>query len=167
MNPEATKPAALSSNLAAATSCCPRNNDKIGNSLGFTLVEMLVVIATIGILAALLLLSLSSVKAKAQQIQCVNNLHQQGIGLSTFLSTYAVYPLWAGSTNSYPPGLWWEEQLQLGGFGITNPVSHYWQKGVWLCPSAQMHDGNLDNRPYYGYNGFGVLGVEILPTTSA
>jgi prepilin-type N-terminal cleavage/methylation domain-containing protein/prepilin-type processing-associated H-X9-DG protein len=46
---------------------------------GFTLIELLVVIAVIAILLALLLPALSKAKAKAYQVQCVNNLHQLSI----------------------------------------------------------------------------------------
>ena len=45
---------------------------------GFTLVELLTVVATIAILAALLLPALSSAKTKARQTTCLANLRQLG-----------------------------------------------------------------------------------------
>ncbi len=55
----------------------------------FTLVEMLVVIAIIGILAALLLPVLNQSKIRAKRIWCINDLSQTGIAFHTFANDHS------------------------------------------------------------------------------
>ena len=54
------------------------------NRKGFTLVELLVVIAMIAILAALLLPGLRRSQASARRAQCVNNLRQLGLATQMY-----------------------------------------------------------------------------------
>jgi prepilin-type N-terminal cleavage/methylation domain-containing protein len=50
----------------------------------FTLLELLLVIAVVGVLAALLLSSASGAKAKARRAACLNNLKQVNLGLRMY-----------------------------------------------------------------------------------
>jgi prepilin-type N-terminal cleavage/methylation domain-containing protein/prepilin-type processing-associated H-X9-DG protein len=73
-----------------------------GRPFGFTLVEMLVVIAIIGILAGLLLPALARAKAKAQQTKCVNNVRQLDLALSMYAQDHdGEYP-----PRFQPPRAW-------------------------------------------------------------
>ena len=53
---------------------------------GFSLIELLVVVAVILLLARILMPSLDKAKTTALRIQCANNLHQIGIGIATYSS---------------------------------------------------------------------------------
>jgi prepilin-type processing-associated H-X9-DG protein len=60
---------------------------------GFTLVGLLIIIAVLGILAAMLIPALVSAKGKSKRIQCVSNLKQDGLA----------FRLWEGDNgDKYP-----------------------------------------------------------------
>jgi len=65
----------------------------------FTLTELLVVIAVIGLLSALLLTTVGRAKGAAQKSTCISNVHQIGLALLMYIGDHA--DSLAAATNDY------------------------------------------------------------------
>ncbi|QDV36096.1 DUF1559 family PulG-like putative transporter [Tautonia plasticadhaerens] len=63
---------------------------------GFTLIEVLVVVAVIGILVALLLPAVQMARESSRRAQCSNNLRQIGLALHNYEAALRAYPFGVG-----------------------------------------------------------------------
>ncbi len=69
---------------------------------GFTLTELLVVLAVIAILAAFLLPALSRARESARRAACVSNLRQILFGVQMYVSQNAAYPVYPYRVQPLP-----------------------------------------------------------------
>jgi prepilin-type N-terminal cleavage/methylation domain-containing protein/prepilin-type processing-associated H-X9-DG protein len=73
------------------------------NAPGFTLMELLVVLGVLGVLTALLLPAVQRAREASWQIRCQANLHQLGVALHAYESTFAFFPSGSGGALKFVP----------------------------------------------------------------
>lgn len=89
--------------------------DRMANRRGFTLLELLVVVAIIGILSAILLPALARSKARAQSLFCLNNTRQLSLGWMLYADDHngqLAYNLGASVSNSVPMSANWVNNVE-------------------------------------------------------
>lgn len=107
------------------------------------------VLAIIGLLAAMLLPALGRAKAAAQSAACKSNLRQLGIALTLYADEYAHYPYGA---DFHRGRLWYDsiEAFYGGAEKLLDCPSYKGPKGyIWQGNIIFYRGGS------YGYNGFG------------
>jgi len=101
---------------------------------GFTLIEMLVVIAILALLAGIIYAATSSVREKGRQAVCISNLKQIYHALSIYRSDYeGVEP--EGPRKFYELGLPPASAFGRYGNGGAFTVSYLKDPRLWICPN--------------------------------
>lgn len=142
---------------------------------GFTIVELLVAVAVIGLLCALILAGVQAAREAARRAQCASNLKQIGIALQAYQDMFRCFPL--GNTRGFSFHTAILPQIEQSALSqmfdrstrasrpANRAVSKYVIPAIYVCPS----DGAaaLERAPrgtnygacygsgyqFYGYNG--------------
>jgi prepilin-type N-terminal cleavage/methylation domain-containing protein len=149
------------------------------DSAAFTLIELLFSIAIIGILAALLLSSVSRAKSKSLRAVCLNNLRQIGIGRAVYAGDNHDYVIPAKRNKPDDPTdgsfvqLCLEDQTVKSTMTVGLEISSSNHMSIWTCPDRPglpiyekitAKEGIEVNQWILGYQYFGGITNWVNPS---
>jgi prepilin-type N-terminal cleavage/methylation domain-containing protein/prepilin-type processing-associated H-X9-DG protein len=176
VKPESCRNAAVAPSRRASSA-------RAGRAPGFTLVELLVVMAIIGVLIAILLPAVQQARESARRTECANNLHQIGVGLHNYCDVHKALPIgcyqWRSFGNPTNVQLAWSayllpfidqqviyETLDMSQ-GFDSAANRFGAQQIvptYLCPSVPRTTsltGGLAECDYGGVYGERITGPEL------
>ncbi|MFA6959197.1 MAG: DUF1559 domain-containing protein [Opitutaceae bacterium] len=135
---------------------------------GFTLVELLAVIAIVGVLAAIVIATIGGVRQRAQNATCMSNLRQIGAAALLYASDHhGMLPPAQISSEAWPMRTWmYQIQSYAEGRKLADTTGNIGlcYDGIFHCPAkddwALSGTGVTDlQRTSYGMNTFAALGL--------
>ncbi len=127
----------------------------------FTIIELLIVIAIIGILVAMLMPAIASARERGRSASCQNNLKQIVLANSQYAVDYKQYAPYYSSSSHAADSVTWMGVRSGGTIDINQEgyLARYTAKNrdVMICPSWQKTgDKKATVGSGYGYNKDGV-----------
>jgi prepilin-type N-terminal cleavage/methylation domain-containing protein len=163
------------------------------NRRGLTLIEVIVVMAIIGIILALLLPAVQVIRESARRVQCTSHLKQLALAIHQYEETHGVVPRWAENNYSFhvallpyleQENLYRQFDLSVNQGDYTGPLRRV-RVNVFECPSdsasrqvirggaATNYFGNAGSGVQrYGFNGVfgypthGISAIHTLPLSA-
>jgi prepilin-type processing-associated H-X9-DG protein/prepilin-type N-terminal cleavage/methylation domain-containing protein len=114
--------------------------------VGFTLVELMVVVALLAVLTSMLMVAMPAVREKANRAKCAHHLKQLYLAFGQYVADENVYPKGASQSGSASDRQWWG-----------NLLTNYWMSGtsdeyelkrkmqIVRCPTATALHGNYED----------------------
>lgn len=125
-------------------------NRNLLRSMGFTLLELLLVISIIVILISMLLPAFKNTREVANRISCASHLKQIGTAILAYAGDYKEYlpgPCYSACNEPDP-----KSPPLLISMYLTDYLG--WNKKLWQCPSNRENGGYLCNsNNVFGYPG--------------
>jgi prepilin-type N-terminal cleavage/methylation domain-containing protein len=123
--------------------------------IAFTLVELLVVIAVVGILAALLLPAMVKMRSGAKRAACIGNLRQVGLAIRLYAEDHSDLLPMLPEPNPYPNGIGcFYKEIVKRYAGLSGPASP--DEKVFVCPA----DDQVSKDPNHAYTSYTFNGFE-------
>jgi prepilin-type processing-associated H-X9-DG protein len=130
---------------------------------GFSLINLLVVVAIIGVLVGILMVAVQKARQAASRIGCVNNLKQLGLACHIYHDALLVFPTEQGGTSFYTQLLPNVEQLN-------NDPKNPKPVKIFICPDRRqptspwrdyvyVYDNKLVDSPVLYTKGGAALGI--------
>jgi len=143
---------------------------------GFTLIELLVVISIIGLLASIVLSSLSAARGKARDVRRLSDMHTLQVALELYITKNAVngvYPVAAGGAAACSG--WETTGNDAGSFNFIAPVTSDADLPAGIKDPSPSLESACGNYAYARYNpgdygcpvsrgGYYVVGIRTTDT---
>jgi prepilin-type processing-associated H-X9-DG protein len=134
---------------------------------GLTIVELLVIVALVGLLAAILLPAVQASRETARRSQCLSNLRQLGVAMQAYTALHKIFPPSSSFQSAVLPQLELADVYSLIDYNVSSlapenaaaravriPVLHCPSDGAGYETPGTNYAGNFGSGVQaFGYNG--------------